>query len=170
MAKANHPVEKVRTLQRALYVAAKQRRTRRFHALYDRIARPDVLQAAWEQVRSNRGAAGIDGETLEAIETYGGGADARRTARTADDRALPAASGSKGLHPKARAPPRTTWIGHSNSPGIEPVRPGRVRFRTRSSSLIRSTRWPARDCRSSSNGAARGRSGSSSAREVKRGG
>ena len=71
MAKANHPVEKVRTLQRALYVAAKQRRTRRFHALYDRIARPDVLQAAWEQVRSNRGAAGIDGETLEAIEAYG---------------------------------------------------------------------------------------------------
>jgi len=71
MAEANHPVDKVRALQRALYVAAKQQRQRRFHALYDRIARPDVLRRAWEQVRRNKGAAGIDGETLEAIEAYG---------------------------------------------------------------------------------------------------
>jgi len=71
MASANHPIDKVRALQRALYVAAKQQRQRRFHALYDRVARPDVLQRAWEQVRGNKGAAGIDGETLEAIEAYG---------------------------------------------------------------------------------------------------
>jgi RNA-directed DNA polymerase len=71
MAEANHPVDKVRALQRALYVAAKQQRQRRFHALYDRIARPDVLMRAWEQVRRNKGAAGIDGETLQAIEAYG---------------------------------------------------------------------------------------------------
>ena len=71
MAKANHPIEKVRALQRALYVAAKQQRQRRFHALYDRIARPDVLRRAWEQVRRNKGAAGIDGETLQAIEACG---------------------------------------------------------------------------------------------------
>src|SRR3989449_11700888 len=71
MALANHPNDEVRALQRALYVAAKQQRQRRFHVLYDRIARPDVLQRAWEQVRGNKGAAGIDGETLEAIEAYG---------------------------------------------------------------------------------------------------
>ena len=71
MAEANHPIEKVRALQRALYAAAKQQRQRMFHALYDRIARPDVLRRAWEQVRRNKGAAGVDGETLEAIETYG---------------------------------------------------------------------------------------------------
>jgi len=71
MAQANHPREKVRALQRVLYVAAKQRPDRRFHALYDRITRPDVLREAWRQVRRNRGAAGIDGETLEAIEAYG---------------------------------------------------------------------------------------------------
>jgi RNA-directed DNA polymerase len=71
MATANHPIDKVRALQRALYVAAKQQRQRRFHALYDRITRPDVLRRAWEQVRRNKGAAGIDGETLEAIEAYG---------------------------------------------------------------------------------------------------
>jgi retron-type reverse transcriptase len=71
MASANHPMDKVRALQRALYVAAKQQRQRRFHVLYDRIARPDVLQRAWKQVRGNKGAAGIDGETLEAIEASG---------------------------------------------------------------------------------------------------
>ena len=71
MASANHPMDKVRALQRALYVAAKQQRQRRFHVLYDRIARPDVLQRAWEQVRDNKGAAGIDGDTLEAIESFG---------------------------------------------------------------------------------------------------
>jgi len=71
MAKANNPVDKVRALQRALYVAAKQNRQRRFPALYDRITRPDVLRCAWEQVRRNKGAAGIDGETIEAIEAEG---------------------------------------------------------------------------------------------------
>jgi len=71
MAQANSPIDKVRALQRVLYVAAKRNGRRKFHALYDRIARPDVLLQAWEQVRSNQGAAGIDGETLEAVEAYG---------------------------------------------------------------------------------------------------
>ncbi len=71
MASANYPIDKVRALQNALYVAAKQQRQRRFHALYDRITRPDVLQRAWEQVRGTKGSAGIDGETLDAIEVYG---------------------------------------------------------------------------------------------------
>ncbi len=59
----NIPNEKVRELQRQLYVCAKQSKTRRFHALYDRIHRSDVLWEAWRRVRSNRGAAGVDGET-----------------------------------------------------------------------------------------------------------
>lgn len=76
MAKANYPgsgdgFAKVHALQRVLYVAAKRNRQRRFPALLDRILRPDVLRCAWEQVRRNKGAAGIDGETLEVIETYG---------------------------------------------------------------------------------------------------
>ncbi|EQD44467.1 RNA-directed DNA polymerase (reverse transcriptase) [mine drainage metagenome] len=71
MAEANSPRENVRALQRALYVAAKRNGRRKFPALYDRIARPDVLRRAWEQVRSNKGAAGIDGETLKAIEAQG---------------------------------------------------------------------------------------------------
>lgn len=69
--KAKDPKDKVRGLQRKLYVAAKQSRGRRFHALYDRVLRGDVLREAWKRVRSNRGGAGIDGETLQEIEAYG---------------------------------------------------------------------------------------------------
>jgi group II intron reverse transcriptase/maturase len=52
-------------------VAAKRNGRRKFPALYDRIARPDVLRRAWDQVRRNKGAAGIDGETIQMVETYG---------------------------------------------------------------------------------------------------
>ncbi len=72
-ATANTPVDKVRELQRKLYVCAKQSRTRRFHALYDRIYRSDVLWEAWRRVRSNRGAAGVDAESIQAIEQRGVG-------------------------------------------------------------------------------------------------
>jgi group II intron reverse transcriptase/maturase len=72
-ASPNDPADKVRRLQRALYVAAKRSRTRRFHALYDRIYRGDVLAEAWRRVKANRGAAGIDGETLSMIEQGGVG-------------------------------------------------------------------------------------------------
>jgi group II intron reverse transcriptase/maturase len=65
------PVDKVRRLQRKLYGAAKRHKERRFHALYDRIFRSDVLEEAWRRVKRNKGAAGVDGITLEAVEEYG---------------------------------------------------------------------------------------------------
>jgi len=68
---SNNPADKVRRLQCALFMAAKRSRTRRFHALFDRICRSDVLVEAWERVKANRGAAGIDGETLSMIEQAG---------------------------------------------------------------------------------------------------
>jgi len=69
---ANNPeVDKVRELQRKLWVCAKASKTRRFHALYDRIHRSDVLWEAWKRVRSNGGAAGMDAETIRSIEDYG---------------------------------------------------------------------------------------------------
>ena len=62
---------KVRQLQNRLWAAAKQSEGRRFHALYDRISRSDVLEEAWRRVRANRGAAGVDGLTLSVVEAYG---------------------------------------------------------------------------------------------------
>ncbi|MGH3846511.1 MAG: group II intron reverse transcriptase/maturase [Pseudonocardiaceae bacterium] len=61
----------VQQLQRALWAAAKQSSGRRFHALYDRVCRGDVLVEAWERVRKNKGAAGVDRVTLVAVEEYG---------------------------------------------------------------------------------------------------
>lgn len=69
--KANIPVDKVRSLQRKLYAAAKCNRQRRFHALYDRIWRGDVLREAWKRVRANRGSGGIDGVSLAMVEQMG---------------------------------------------------------------------------------------------------
>jgi group II intron reverse transcriptase/maturase len=65
------PTDKVRQLQRRLWVAAKRHTGRRFHALYDRIARRDVLAEAWKRVKRNRGAAGVDAQTIAAVEQYG---------------------------------------------------------------------------------------------------
>lgn len=81
------PIDKVRRLQRKLYEAAKRNPERRFHVLYDRVHRSDVLWEAWSRVRRNKGAAGVDGITLEAVEQYGVGrllaelADALRAGR-----------------------------------------------------------------------------------------
>ncbi len=69
--RSNHPIGKVRELQRTLYKAAKRHPGRRFHALYDRVYRGDVLMEAWKRVRRKRGAAGVDGETLSVIESRG---------------------------------------------------------------------------------------------------
>ena len=66
-----HQIDKSRQLQRRLYLAAKKCRERRFHALYDRIFRPDVLWRAWQEVKANGGSAGVDGVSLEEVERQG---------------------------------------------------------------------------------------------------
>jgi group II intron reverse transcriptase/maturase len=61
----------VRQLQKQLWAAAKRAPDRRFHALYDHTWRSDVLQEAWKQVRRNRGAAGVDRQSIHDVEQYG---------------------------------------------------------------------------------------------------
>ena len=61
----------VRELQRKLWVAAKRSPGRRFHALFDRICRSDVLWEAWVRVQKNKGAAGVDKQTVAAVQEYG---------------------------------------------------------------------------------------------------
>ena len=50
---------------------AKEEPELRFHALIDKVWREDFLTEAWKQVRRNGGAAGVDGESFEDIESYG---------------------------------------------------------------------------------------------------
>jgi retron-type reverse transcriptase len=63
--------DRVQALQHALYRAAKADPGRRFHALYDKVYRRDILERAWELVRRNRGAPGIDQVTIGQVERYG---------------------------------------------------------------------------------------------------
>ena len=74
--RSNHPggahsADKVRRLQIRLWKAAKQSPTRRFHALYDRIYRSDVLREAWKRIKANHGGAGVDRETLLCVKMHG---------------------------------------------------------------------------------------------------
>lgn len=78
--------DKVAELQRALYRAAKDSPDRRFHALYDKVHRRDVLWRAWGNVARNNGAAGVDGVTIAEIEQAGVG-------RFLDDLAVELAEG-----------------------------------------------------------------------------
>jgi group II intron reverse transcriptase/maturase len=63
--------DNVRALQRVLYRSAKQDPERRFHALFDKVARSDVMWRAWLDVRANKGAPGADGIGVRAVESSG---------------------------------------------------------------------------------------------------
>jgi RNA-directed DNA polymerase len=67
------PPETVQKLRNSLHAKAKGSPGYRFYALYDKVYRPDVLLHAYDCCKANKGAAGVDGQTFEDIETYGVG-------------------------------------------------------------------------------------------------
>jgi len=97
--------EGVRVLQRKLYRAAKEAPQRQFGVLYDKVYRRDVLEEAWRRVRRNRGSAGVDKQTVAAVEAYGVG-------RVLDE--LEAELREKRYHPQ---PVRRVYIPKPGKPG-----------------------------------------------------
>jgi len=63
--------ERVSILQEKLYQKAKQERWYVFYVLYDKMFIPYMLREAWKSVKSNDGAPGVDGMTIEKVEDYG---------------------------------------------------------------------------------------------------
>jgi group II intron reverse transcriptase/maturase len=63
--------ERLQTLQEKLYQKAKQEPGYRFYVLYDKTFIPYILREAWNQVRANNSAPGVDGKTVEDVESYG---------------------------------------------------------------------------------------------------
>ena len=65
------PGSRVQTLQTSLQAKAKAEPAFRFYSLWDKVCRSDVLLEAYRACRQNGGAAGVDGETFDGIETTG---------------------------------------------------------------------------------------------------
>lgn len=63
--------ERVSILQEKLYQKANQERGYVFYVLYDKMFIPYMLREAWKSVKSNDGAPGVDGMTMDKVEEYG---------------------------------------------------------------------------------------------------
>lgn len=113
----NNTLDSTRALQHKLYLAAKRSPNRRFHALFDRVHRRDVLRRAWLEVRANQGAPGADATTIADIEAAG-------VEEFLDAVAAGLRDGS--YRPQ---PVRRVWIPKSGKPGMRPLGIASVRDR-----------------------------------------
>ncbi len=108
--------EKIRKLQRAFYVKAKEAPSNRFHQLYDKVWREDILKYAYQRCKANKGAAGVDGQSFDQIEEYG---RERWLGELAEELRR------KGYRPAAI---RRVWIGKANG-GRRPLGIATIRDR-----------------------------------------
>ena len=108
--------EKIRKLQRAFYVKAKEQPNQRFHQLYDKVWREDIVRYAYQRCKANQGAAGVDGQSFDQIEEYG---RERWVGELAEELR------HKGYRPAAI---RRVWIGKANG-GRRPLGIATIRER-----------------------------------------
>ncbi len=95
--------EKIRDLQRKLYLKAKKEPKFRFYLLQDKVWREDILQHAYRLVRANGGAPGIDGVTFQSIETGEGEAKFVSTLQQElKEKSYRAQAGAAGVHSEGR--------------------------------------------------------------------
>jgi RNA-directed DNA polymerase len=100
-----------RALTDALCRCAKQDPNRRFHALYDKVGRPDMLAWAWSEVRENGGAPGVDGVSIDDIEASGVDAFLQDIAKALKERSYRPAPLRRVDIPKAGQPGKTRPLG-----------------------------------------------------------
>src|SRR5437016_2128416 len=107
----NPPEDRTIVLQSKLYQAAQRDPKRRFHALYDKLSLSYILQSAWELVRQNRGAAGVDQQTLAEIEAQGVSEFLAEIAQSLRDQTYRPQPVRRVEIPKAGDPTRTRPLG-----------------------------------------------------------
>jgi hypothetical protein len=99
---------------------AKQQPARRFTLLYDKVCRQDILQEAWQRVKSNKGAAGGDEVEIDEIREYGEArflSEIEQELRDDSYRVLPGFMGPPGAHTKVRTAGENSAVGHPHGEG-----------------------------------------------------
>ena len=91
---------------------AKQQPERRFTLLYDKVCRQDILQEAWQRVKSNKGAAGVDQVDIDAIRDYGEDRFLNELEQELRSRQLSDCVGAPGSHTEARTAGEDPAVGH----------------------------------------------------------
>ena len=120
---------------------AKQQPERRFTLLYDKVCRQDILQEAWQRVKSNKGAAGVDQVDIDAIRDYGEERFLSELEQELRSRQLSDCVGAPGSHTEARTAGEDSAVGHPD--GQRELHLSPVRIWDGRRSVIRSIRCAA---------------------------